>query len=105
MWRKIHCGYCSSTRRIGSGAHERGCPVCSPDGCEGCHGAKTQKQYIRGVLTTITCQRCGGSGQQPHISFEPFWLEPRKAIDNPRISTGEPVPSWMTPAPDGWPKK
>lgn len=101
MWFKTRCTYCSSTRRVGAGIYTRPCPVCSPAGCDGCHGAKTQKQYVRGVLTTITCQKCNGTGQQPRVSYAPFEAVIPQAIDNPRISAGEPVPSWMTPAPQG----
>lgn len=110
MWFKTSCRQCGNARvihgvRIDGQPTVRPCPVCSPAGCEGCHGSLVQQKYILGVLTIISCERCGGTGQQPPISFDPFWVEQRSAVANPVVSTGEPVPSWMTPAPQGWPKK
>jgi hypothetical protein len=110
MWMRTFCRMCGNTRKLGGigpdgQPTERPCPVCHPAGCDGCGGNKVQRRYVHGVLTTTTCARCNGTGQQPPASDAPFWVEPRKAIANPVISRGQPVPSWMTPAPQGWPKK
>ena len=107
MWMKTSCRMCGNARVIHGVIVDgqptvRPCSVCSPSGCEGCGGSKVQRKYIRGVLTAVTCERCNGTGQQPQVSFDPFWLEPvRQAIAVPVTSQGEPVPSWMTPAPQG----
>jgi hypothetical protein len=106
MWFRTTCRLCSNQRvihgvRLDGQPTVRPCPVCSPVGCEGCQGSRVQRKYIRAALTTIACERCGGTGQQPHISYAPFRLEIPTAIANPKISAGEPVPSWMTPAPQG----
>lgn len=105
MWLKTICRQCGNSRRVVSftpdGQYsEKPCPVCRPVGCEDCASRGFTQTYIFGVLTNITCARCGGSRQQPHDTGAPFWVEPNKPLANPVISRGEPVPSWMTPSPD-----